>query len=129
MTEKVADDYAMEGRARPCSACLCDVVRCLLVCDGAASICDAFQTVQEHFEIVRVKNTFAEDDPAMGFRQILINVLWKESSEDEGMICEIQLNLAEYAEVKHKIHALYSVVRIVERERVHDLLEKKARPF
>ena len=43
------------------------------------------------------------------------------------MICEIQLSLEEYARVKHKIHALYSVVRIIDRERFMTLTCERER--
>ena len=129
MCEKVEDDYVLEGQLRPCSACLCDVVRCLLVCPTSEDLIHAFNVVVSNFQVVRVKNIFVEKIVPMGFRQILMNVLYETEGIPGKMICEIQLNLGEYAAVKHKIHAMYSISRIENKERVHDLLEKKARPF
>ena len=66
-------------------------------------------------QVVRVKNGFAEDEVPFGFRQILMNVRYTtpETAEFPGvtMICEVQLNLASYVHVTHKIHKLYSVAR------------------
>ena len=47
---------------------------------------------------------FADDTVGVAFRQVLINVDYTDADSGLSMICEIQLNLDLYCEVKHLIH-------------------------
>ena len=69
-----------------------------------------------------------------GFRQILINVRF--DPEDPAvlpagcaMVCEVQLNLDAYVDVKHAIHRFYSMLRCETRAGLNGLLRKAAHPF
>lgn len=114
--EKVKEDYSdFSASPMPTSAQLVDIVRCLVVCPSAESAKAAFEIICANFDVLRVKNGFAagfDADASYGFRQILLNVKHADPASGMTMICEVQLNLQPYAEVKHLIHAIYSLARV-----------------
>ena len=61
---KYRTDYAKEREPR--SACLKDIVRCMLVFPDANKLLAGFEDITENFEVVNVKNTFADTDPPFG---------------------------------------------------------------
>jgi hypothetical protein len=131
--EKQEEKYTHTAFDMPSSAVMCDCVRCLIVCPTEDNLREAFQIVCDKFEVVRVKNGFADPNPAYGFRQILINVLFRDESTGLSMICEIQLNLSSYVHVKHMIHKLYTICRCEDnslcRPDLYSQALKKAIPF
>jgi hypothetical protein len=126
-TEKMLEDYSHLDKRMPTAMHLLDLVRGLVVCPTPEDMALAFATVSTHFQVLRVKNSFASESPPNGFRQILLNVLF--DAEGYAMVCEIQLNLKEYVAVKHQIHKFYSFVRCEDHSYTHQLLVKGARPF
>jgi hypothetical protein len=144
--EKQEEKYTPEKFAMPSAAVMGDVVRCLCVCPTPESLRGAMAVVRDKFKVTRVKNGFAESEPAYGFRQVLINVLFTDDAasravsgfadgEPSGltMVCEIQLNLASYVHVKHMIHKLYTICRCEDnasfRPDLYAQVLKKATPF
>jgi hypothetical protein len=132
MKEKQEEKYTHLEYAMPSCAVMCDIVRCLVECDGPDDLIACFHTICSAMEVVRVKNGFSEQDVPFGFRQILMNVRYT-TPAGLCMICEVQLNLASYVRVKHKIHKLYSVARCTHNAAFQpDLfmqLQKQAMPF
>ena len=127
--EKTTSDYTIEENAMPTAARLVDIVRCLIVCDSADAVLKAYAVIDSHFEIVRVKNSFCTKDAVpYNFRQILINVKFM-NTKGVTMICEIQINLTKYVEVKEVIHVLYGFLRINEYSGTMSLLTKHVNPF
>eukprot|EP00750_Incisomonas_marina_P009414 INCI15994.2.p1 GENE.INCI15994.2~~INCI15994.2.p1 ORF type:complete len:385 (+),score=90.23 INCI15994.2:153-1307(+) len=132
--EKVKEKYSHMDKKMPSSAHLLDTVRGLVVCSTVEDMVEAFQIVCDNFDVLRVKNGFAEKEVPYGFRQILINVRFDPKDEaalpaGSAMVCEVQLNLKDYANVKHKIHKFYSILRCEVRQGLVDLLKKAAHPF
>ena len=131
MREKQEEKYTPEKFGMPSCAVMCDIIRCLIVCKDPKDLVETFGLIKDKFDVVRVKNGFAEKTVPFGFRQILINV--KFVGVGRTMICEIQLNLADYVKVKHKIHKLYTIGRCEDnsalRPDLYTQLFKKTMPF
>eukprot|EP00756_Hemistasia_phaeocysticola_P025455 Hpha_TRINITY_DN16007_c4_g10::TRINITY_DN16007_c4_g10_i1::g.117633::m.117633 len=128
--QKQQEDYSHHDCEMPSAAHLIDVVRCMLVCDTPADAKEAFDKLSAGMQVLRVKNSFAMADPPYGFRQILLNVLFKDDDPDaHPVVCEVQINLKSYAEVKHKIHRFYSIVRCTTHQELVGLLTKQTMPF
>ena len=127
--EKTKSDYTHEENAMPTAARLVDIVRCLVVCESADAVLRAYTVIDANFEIVRVKNSFRTMDAVpYNFRQLLINVKFT-NTKGVTMICEIQINLTKYVEVKEVIHVLYGFLRINEYSGTMSLLTKHVNPF
>ena len=125
--EKMLEDYSHLDKRMPTAMHLLDLVRGLVVCATPEDMAEAFATVSTHFDVLRVKNSFATDDAPGGVRQILLNVRFE--AEGYAMACEIQLNLKNYVAVKHQIHKFYSFVRCEDHSGSYQLLLKSVRPF
>ncbi len=71
---EVRDKYSHLDLPMPSSAHLLDMVRGVVSCETVDDALEAFRVLCTHFEVLRVKNMFADEDSPYGFRQILINV-------------------------------------------------------
>jgi hypothetical protein len=99
-----------------------DIVRGSVSCATEDQIVGVMESIAEAFVVVRVKNTMHADAKTVGeYRDIKMLVVVSSSdpvynsvaSESGGvnMICEIQLLLNSYLEVKKSMHPLYKIVR------------------
>lgn len=110
----------------PSAALLLDLVRCLVVCPTADEAVVAYRVIASNFAVLRVKNSFTEGATEVGFRQVLVNVLFSDEISGLSMICEVQVNITAYARVKEQIHNLYSIARCAKPADVETLLTKGA---
>jgi len=117
MVEKTVE-YQSEGARFPAAYRICDVLRCSIQCETLNDVADAFNVLNENITIVRVKNRFLiefDSKETDGYRDMLINVLF---SDDKGSklsaICEVQLQLKAYLQIKKKQHKYYKIVRAVD---------------
>ena len=101
--EKMADDYADEKYP---SQAVKDVVRGAIFVSSIDAVMAAYDGVAERFEVVRVKNRFA-NPTFCGFRDCLCNV------DVEGHICEIQIHVTEVKAIAKRSdsHAHYEFFR------------------
>lgn len=133
MKEKQEEKYTSKNFGSCSASVMSDVVRCLVTCKDPNDLKDVFDLIIQNFNVIRVKNGFAERAVPFGFRQILMNVIHECPDSKLTMLCEIQLNLATYVCVKHRIHRLYSVVRCEDncgmQPDLYVQLIKKAFPF
>lgn len=91
MTEKYThQEYGMPG-----SSVMCDVVRCLITCADPDDLKKVFNLICSNFQVIRVKNGFAERTVPFGFRQLLMNVLHSvgEGKDKVTMVCEVRGSL------------------------------------
>jgi len=133
-SEKVREKYSPLDLPMPSGAHLLDVVRGIVRCSTVKEMEDTFRAVCANFDVLRVKNGFAEPEVEYGFRQILINIRFAPQQKGAlpdscAMVCELQLNLDAYVDVKHKIHRYYSILRCEQKEGLGQLLRKRAHPF
>jgi len=114
--DKVALDYMLDTEFKddkpPIGALLGDVVRCMVVCPTPEDVVEAMSKLKgcKKLTVLRIKNGFAAKNPAFGYRQILVNVLFE--ANGVSMVCEVQVNLADYVFIKEKIHTYYSISRV-----------------
>ena len=54
-----------------------------------------------------MKNRFLEESPAMGYRDVLVNL----ALPQVGVVVELQLTLRNLAELKRSMHPFYKVLR------------------
>ena len=101
--EKRADDYADEKYP---SQAVKDVVRGAIFVSSIDAVMAAYDGVAERFEVVRVKNRFA-NPTVCGFRDCLCNV------DVEAHICEIQIHVTEVKAIAKRSdsHAHYEFFR------------------
>ncbi len=71
----------------PTAAHLLDVVRGLVVCATSADLVEAFRLVCTHFEVLRVKNTFAEESVPCVFFLIFFGCGWCVLAVCAGVLC------------------------------------------
>lgn len=125
---KIKNDYA--ECKMPSGAHLLDVVRCLVSCPTVDDLVRTYEMIRKTFFILRVKNGFAiESEDGSLFRQVLINVKYKDTKTGISMICEIQLNLAQWCDVKHQIHRFYTMARCTDPAEVYQTIISKVYPF
>jgi len=113
MVEKVIE-YTDEGADYPRAFKICDVLRNSINCQSLNDIYDAFKILKNNFVVVRVKNRFAKDYDAtlsMGYRDLLVNVLYEHTAYKLKVICEIQFHLQGFLDIKKKQHKLYKIIR------------------
>lgn len=100
--EKAGTDYGGD------TAGLVDIARASIVCKTADEVMEAWGFVNEEFNVVRVKNRFA--NPSSGYRDLMLNV-----ELSSGHIAELQLHLKAIIDVKNGAgHKLYERVRVLE---------------
>eukprot|EP01083_Nonionella_stella_P278136 945736_1 len=114
---KIRLDYS-SSRYPQCMAVL-DIVRCAIVCEDDLELCGLFDALRTEFkgQFKRIKNAF---DPVngrdtYGYRAVLMNVAYGDEAilpyPKYRMICEIQLILNSYFQVRKKMHLGYGIVR------------------
>ncbi|CAE7208487.1 unnamed protein product [Symbiodinium natans] len=109
---KITEDYEKdeEKKERPSARYVCDFLRATIYASDPFALAIAFHTLKEHFEIVRVKNKFANDKlPDEERTNILVN-LWVEGKRGK-QIAEVQFLMQEYLTAKSLQHMYYDVVR------------------
>ena len=89
------------------SAKLLDIIRGSIICEKPSQLVEAFETTSKLFDIVRVKNRFA--NPADGYRDLLLNIRLS-----NGHVAELQLHLRHIINAKEKGHKDYEVARVLE---------------
>lgn len=100
--EKVASDYGGKTES------LVDIARASVVCQTIEQVVDCFNFASQEFEVVRVKNRFA--NPAGGYRDLNLNV-----KLDGGYVAELQIHLQAIIDVKNADgHKIYEDVRKIE---------------
>lgn len=87
-----------------------DLARASIVTDSIQDLMQAYQTLNEHTQVVKQKNRFAEPK-ASGYRDLNLLVRLPES----GMIAEVQLHLQDIADIKSgPEHKVYEKVQMIE---------------
>eukprot|EP01083_Nonionella_stella_P089999 251401_1 len=94
-----------------------DIVRCAVVCETENELCCLYGRIVARFsgKILRVKNAFDEARKGTyGYRAVLINIAYGDETvlaKGFEMICEVQLLLLKYYEVRKNMHLGYGIVR------------------
>merc|ERR1712113_757856 len=120
---KYKSDY--EDFQQPRCANILDMVRCMLVFDSPKEIIEAFALIDREFAIVHVKNSFAEESPEFNYRQLLVIVRHAAPAEhfsDGAMLCEIQIQLRAFAQVRQTLHTYYEIYRCADWESFEDFV-------
>eukprot|EP01083_Nonionella_stella_P073240 197878_1 len=108
-----------------CMAVL-DIVRCAVVCETDDELCSLFELINTKFsgKILRIKNAFDDvNKGTYGYRAVLMNIAYGDESllpKEYQMICEVQLLLLKYYQVRKNMHLGYGIVRSEEGGLSHD---------
>ena len=103
--EKTHSDYNDDG------ARIVDLLRGTIVCEEMDDVLACFARISELevegvARVVRTKNRLRDGGvPGSGYRDVNMNLEFK------GHICELQLQLREFYELKSDAHSVYNVVR------------------
>ena len=87
-----------------------DILRGTIVCTTMKGVTACYKTLEGLqrdgvISIERVKNRFKKPIPGSGYRDITVNIEFKE------FMCEIQITIEEIYNLKNKAHSVYNVVR------------------
>lgn len=102
-----------------CAGGLCDIVRASITFEDADTLLTSARTWltctmnKDDCEVVRVQNSFhtSFNAPPGAYRDIKLNILVKVSGQTERLhICELQLILMPYLQVKKRMHLLNKVL-------------------
>eukprot|EP01083_Nonionella_stella_P254587 874655_1 len=97
-----------------------DIVRCAIICVDDNELCSLFELIMKTYSgsILRVKNAFddiTKGDASHGYRAVMINMAFggKDASLPNGykMVCEVQLLLLKYYQVRKNMHLGYGITR------------------
>ena len=99
---------------------MCDIVRASIAFDSAEGLLTSARTwlgstlEADGVEVIRVKNPFHEsfEAPAGAYRDVKLNLLVRVPGAEERLhICELQLILCSYLDVKKYMHLIYKILR------------------
>eukprot|EP01083_Nonionella_stella_P071755 192927_1 len=107
------------SREAPQCMAVLDIVRCGIVCEDAVELCSLFDLIVSKYSgsIMRVKNAFDDikkGDDSHGYRAVMINIAFGDESvlpKGFRMVCEAQLLLSKYYEVRKNMHLGYGICR------------------
>ena len=92
-----------------------DFIRGSVTCETEQEVLDALGVLKTQFEIVCVKNMYhsAAQDLVGGYRDIKVFIVVPLSSETirAQMVCEVQLLLRSFLDIKKRMHLLYTIKR------------------
>eukprot|EP01084_Bolivina_argentea_P285103 488842_1 len=95
-----------------------DIVRCAIICENHIELINLFNLLCKQYSgnILRVKNAFNPniENKSFGYRAILINIIFNDENilpKKYSMICEVQLLLSKYYQVRKKMHLGYTICR------------------
>ena len=116
MVEKTIE-YQSENAKFPAAYRVCDVLRCSITCNNLNHICDGLNILRDNIIIIRIKNRFLisfDSKQTDGYRDMLVNVLYKDEITKLSVICEVQFQLNAYLQIKKKQHKYYKIVRAID---------------
>lgn len=102
--EKVRLEYDNDPRK------LKDVLRCSVICATMAALTSSWEELellqeQKVLEIVQVKNRFRSGAAPGGYMDVNVSVLF------HGLVCEVQLHIQDFFELKATAHSCYDLCR------------------
>lgn len=116
MVEKTVE-YQSENAKFPAAYRICDVLRCSITCHNLDDVGDGLNILRDNITIVRIKNRFLpsfDSKQTDGYRDMLVNVLYKDEITKLSAICEVQFQLKGYLDIKKKQHKYYKIVRAID---------------
>jgi len=117
--QKIKVDLKYYVQPAPQCMAVLDIVRCGIVCEDSEELCSLYQLIMERFKgnIMRVKNAFDDikkGDDSHGYRAVMINIKFGDESllpKGYEMVCEAQLLLNAYYQVRKDMHLGYGITR------------------
>merc|ERR1712113_77782 len=117
--QKIKVDLKYFVKPTPQCMAVLDIVRCGIVCEDAEELCSLYQLIMEKFSgnILRVKNAFDDikkGNDSHGYRAVMINIAFGDETllpKNYKMVCEAQLLLNKYYQVRKDMHLGYGICR------------------
>eukprot|EP01083_Nonionella_stella_P194756 718101_1 len=121
MMEKAIEYRCEDGKDHPAAYCICDINRCSIKCNTLDDVREAFKILEscpkDEVKIARIKNRFLpsfDATDAGGYRDMLVNILFKDKYTGMAAIGEVQFHLKKYEYIKHLQHKYYKIDRAVD---------------